>query len=74
MNGDTIFHFVCPECKVTNSFNIGDTEDLTIADMEVGECYNCQHKWFWEDEVPTGDIDEDRLEIDEYSTYIGEKV
>lgn len=40
----------CPKCGKTNWFNNGDTNDLTVGDIEAGECWSCNHRWFFMDD------------------------
>lgn len=39
---------LCPYCGAINYINNGNTEDLTVSDVEAIKCWKCKHAWLLE--------------------------
>ena len=39
----TWYELGCPQCNSINFVNDGDTQDLTLPDIEGCKCWNCSH-------------------------------
>lgn len=46
---DSWYRLHCPQCKENNWICNGDENDITGMDIEACECWNCDHR-FWLDE------------------------
>ena len=42
---ETWYCMDCPRCGVKNWVNNGNTEDLTVPDVEGIRCHSCHHEW-----------------------------
>lgn len=40
---DHVYDWICPKCKKRSWVNNGDTDDLTVPDVEWVECPHCGH-------------------------------
>lgn len=39
----SIYDLTCPNCRATCWVNNGDTDDLTVPDIECVTCWKCDH-------------------------------
>lgn len=51
----TWYEFVCPKCNSTNFVNDGDTQDLTVPDIEGCKCRVCSYCFDFEGEAVNED-------------------
>lgn len=48
--GEVWLKQLCPTCKAINWFCLGDLSDMTVEDLEAGECLSCKRQWIFVDE------------------------
>jgi hypothetical protein len=43
MYRSTWYELICPQCNLRNFVNDGDTQDMTLPDIDACKCWNCSH-------------------------------